>query len=385
MGSPRRLCAPRLRCSSNRPREAAIQGSVLPHARSARIFGARHSTLSVNATEDEAQFTVNTTTKNGMAYSEKGTLRKDANGKWKLAIYPTASDTAALFTIANPNESSTELMRNIQFAIDWVLAARGIPEYQLRAAQYLYDGVMSDKDFEEYYRMVSNAANKGNQDAMLKQASALEEGIGVKKDLYKSFEIYKKLAELGNADGMYNLAYSYREGEGTPKDYEEALKWGEKALAAGSNDANLHLGYMYSKAIGVPKDHQKAYEYYVKGAEGGNSNCMVNIGVDYHNGYAVPKDLKKAEEWYKKAYEANNRYATRQLGDLYYYDLKDYDKAFYYYKKLADKENNYGEYMVGCCYEYGRGVSRNLSTAREWYLKGWRKDYAPAVKAYHRL
>lgn len=341
--------------------------------------------IEVNTTGDEAHFTVNTTCNDGRSFTEKGTLRKDANGKWKIAIYKNPTDTAALYSVSKPEEFTAELMRNLEYVLDNILASRGLPEYQVKAAQYYYDGVMTKKNYKDYYALIRNAAEKGNQDALLKQAHALSTGNGVEKDLTKAFEIYKQLAEMGNPDGMYFLSVAYREGEGTPKDYKEALKWAEKALEAGNNDANLALGYTYDEGLGVTKNLQKAYEYYVKGAEGGNSTCMFNLGVDYQYGYYVQKDLNKAEEWFKKAYEAGNRYAPSGLGNLYYRDLKDYDKAFYYYKQLADKGDNYGELMVGECYEYGRGVERDLHEAKNWYHKGWSKNYPNAVRAYTRL
>lgn len=337
-------------------------------------------TLRFNAAGDTAYYAAKTTFKDGVSYNESGTLRKDAKGNWVFALQ---GDNA--YSIADANKYTPELMRNADYAMDMVLSTRGIPEYQCKAARHYFYGVMTNRSMDDYFSLTQTAANGGDLKAKQNLALSYRNGWGVQADKEKAFELDKELAEAGDALSMLRLGDDYSSGRGVMKDCAEAIKWYQKALEAGEIDAYNNLAVMYENGDGVQKDYDKAFELYSKGAEAGECYAMGNLGRCYRFGRGTEKDFVKAEEWMKKAIEGGRTYSENDLADLYYEDLKEYDKAFYLYKKLAANDNRHAEFMVGQCYEYGRGVDRNLDTAYEWYTKGWRKNYKPAVKAYDRL
>ena len=58
----------------------------------------------------------------------------------------------------------------------------------------------------------------------------------------------------------------------------------------------------------------------------------------------------------------------------YYYEgkneyPKDYKKALYWFNKAASQNNGHALYHLGKMYEYGDGVEKNYSTARDYYTK----------------
>lgn len=340
-----------------------------------------------NATE--VSFVVNTNFKDGTSLKEEGKLRKSPNGNWKLAIKWAPTDTVRPYSVADPEKWNPELIRNLRYAYDMVMASRGIPEDQVAASQWYYYGIIPSKDLEKYFELNKNAAEKGNADAMANVAEAYYFGTGVKQDYEKSLEYALKAADAGNGRGMFRAAYQYSNGQGTFKNYEEAAKWYQKATEAGQTNAINNLALMYEKGQGVEKDENKAFELYLKAAQGGDDYGMNNVSWCYQDGQGTEKDMNKAIEWATKSAENGNINGMNHLGDIYYFGSggteTNYDKAVFWYKKAADKGNAYAEFMMGQCYEYGRGVDRNISLAKEWYRKAHKKDYKPATNALNRL
>ncbi|MCH5217407.1 MAG: SEL1-like repeat protein [Muribaculaceae bacterium] len=339
----------------------------------------------------EMKFVVNTSMSDGLNYKETGTLVKGNDGKWRLALVNAPNDTTTLFSVTDPQKRTKELMRNLRYAYVMTMATRGIPEYQVQAAYYWIDGIMTPKSKNQYITLIKNAADKGNGEALYKLGVAYYFGdMGVEQNNQKYFEYSKMAAEAGNPQGLYNLGYAYDEGIGTMKDEAEAVKWYQKAADAGSVNAYNSLGYMYEEGRGVEKDAEKAFELYLKGAENGNGYAMNNVSLCYQNGNGTSQDMAKAVEWATKGAEAGNVPAMNHIADIYYNGTngieRNYDKAVYWYKQAAEEKSNYAQYMMGECYEYGRGVEKNLATAKQWYrISANNNDYKPAEQALSRL
>jgi TPR repeat protein len=60
------------------------------------------------------------------------------------------------------------------------------------------------------------------------------------------------------------------------------------------------------------------------------------------------------------------------------YDAKNYTQAFPKLKAAAEKGNKKAQYRLGRCYDKGRGVKEDNTTAYQWYLKSANQDYAKA-------
>lgn len=339
----------------------------------------------------EIKFTVNTQLANGMSYTENGTLLKGSDGKWRLALVNAPNDTTTYFSVTDPENKTPELMRNLRYAYVMTMATRGLPEYQVMAANYYYDGIMTYyKDMNKYFDLVKNAADKGYPKGLYNVAQAYYWGDrGVDRDLEKAHEYYLKAAEAGDTKGMFGVGYDYQYGEGTVKDYQKAIEWYQKAADAGETMALNNMAVMYENGEGVERDDVKAFDLYLKAAEGGNTLAMRNVAKKYANGEGTEKNMEKAIEWATKSAEAGNVRGMVTLADFYYDGTggidKNYDKAFYWFKKAAAEGNVYSMYMTGQCYEYGRGTDKNKTAAMDLYKQAWNKDYRPAGDALTRL
>lgn len=84
------------------------------------------------------------------------------------------------------------------------------------------------------------------------------------------------------------------------------------------------------------------------------------------------------------AAEKENMWALSELGQLYFIGEKvpqDYSKAYYWFNKadeqgidkydMATYKDDYAiaEFYLGECFEYGRGVEKDLRKAKEHYQK----------------
>lgn len=77
------------------------------------------------------------------------------------------------------------------------------------------DGVQ--QDLQEAYRLIKDAAEKGNRYGELWLGICYHDGIGVEKDLTKAFRWFQSSAEKGNILAMYMVGCSYEAGTGDRK------------------------------------------------------------------------------------------------------------------------------------------------------------------------
>lgn len=75
--------------------------------------------------------------------------------------------------------------------------------------------------------------------------------------------------------------------------------------------------------------------------------------------------------------------AACELGQMYLNGngvKKSNNTAFAYFKQSAELGNAEGMYMTGLCYRMGRGTSKNLDLAKEWWTKAASKGHAKAME-----
>lgn len=199
---------------------------------------------------------------------------------------------------------------------------------------------------------------------------------------------------------MYQIGSSLYE----QKNYQEALKWYKKAAEGGLIDAQSELGFMYLKGEGVTVNKTEAIRWLSNAGQSGDVMAQYTLGYMYKNGDGIPRDDTAAKNWYSKAapkfYEASrqmmktndpqclnffatiidmdivpyNIWSMFHIGAMFYYgeggQSIDFSTAYKFFKLAADKGNNkIALYYLGLCYEYGRGVSKDLSIAREYYRR----------------
>lgn len=157
------------------------------------------------------------------------------------------------------------------------------------------------------------------------------------------------------------------------EDPQMAAKWYMKAfqIAPERGRTNYDAATCYENGFGVEKDRKEAFRLYRKAADLGDPLALRELGRCYNLGCGVVRDPASAIEWYEKALKerVRTRWTSRQLADLYYFDLHDYEKAFYWDLQAAEANSSIGQWNVGFAYQHGCGTVRNLDLAIEWYQK----------------
>ena len=149
--------------------------------------------------------------------------------------------------------------------------------------------------------------------------------------------------------------------------YKEAYKWFEEAADQGHSFSKYVLGLMYKKGLGRSKDIEVAKRYF--------------DAIDYEFYTAARNMMNSDGEYAIQLFNAvaemdvtpYSAFSLFHIGEIYYFSkggIKfDFSKAFTYFSLAAQRGNNPSLYFMGLCYEYGRGVQKNMTKAKEYYEK----------------
>jgi len=183
--------------------------------------------------------------------------------------------------------------------------------------------------------------------------------------------------------------------------YTEALNWYKKAAENGSSDAQSELGFMYMNGEGTPVNKSEGAKWLIKASENGDFLAQRALGFMYKNGDGVPQNISESNKWLGKAsfqfyetgrknmktdgqvaiqffswvYEMSqkpyNVWSLFHIGEIYYFAEggvhTDFQEAAKYFKAASDMGNSVAMYYLGICYEFGRGIPKDLSKAQQYY------------------
>jgi len=181
-------------------------------------------------------------------------------------------------------------------------------------------------------------------------------GYGV--DLVKSAALFEFCARAGNARAQHIMSANYYFGDGVPQNYTLAIMYANLAIEQRYIKGWRRWGKFYRDGLAVPRDYEKARSYYEKGAQMGDFNCYNKVGDMLYFGWGFPVDYATAVEYYRKGEQApvfGQRYSLHKAKEA-----------------------------LGRCYEHGHGVEKDLITAAEKYLEGYRYGSEECRKGYLR-
>lgn len=149
-------------------------------------------------------------------------------------------------------------------------------------------------------------------------------------------------------------------------------------------EAAFNLGILYEDGLGVPRDMERAMTYYRRGAMLGSPKAMFRVGLLYWLGApGVAVDREEGRRYLSMAAAAGDSEARRYLvADSPGVDAKDpvlrADKALAagraeeyvaILKVAAESGNVRAQTRLAWSYESGRGVSRDLALAAQWFAE----------------
>jgi len=191
-------------------------------------------------------------------------------------------------------------------------------------------------------------------------------------------------ANQGYAPAQTTLGFYFYHGRaGFTQNFDSSTFWYNEAIKNGSVDAKYYLGQAYATGRYEGRSEKApntamAKKLYTESAEAGQASSQLYLGIYYY----TDQNYSEAKKWIEKSLggELTDNDRARgyfMMGQLYgtsqYKKGVTYDpeKAFSYYSKASTTGDGYVQamYYMGICYENGKGTSRNLTKAREWYRK----------------
>lgn len=273
-------------------------------------------------------------------------------------------------------------------------------------SQYYREGVVVEKNIEEFVNLLNKSAEKKYAGAYYDLGILYEHGkFGVTRDISKAVRYHELGAESGDVDSMVNLAFILERSNEYPNDYKRAFELYSKAAEKDSGKAYCNLGTCYKRGIGTDVNKEDALKCYIKSA---NLECLEaywNLYLYYMDGVCTPRNFDKAVEWLLKGDKAGNYDCTYQLtkhienGDGI---ERDANKYFFYMEKAAMNGNTNAFLGLANCYRDGIGTEEDGRAAFEWFEKaakvsvegvtalaqcytygvGTKQDYNKAVELY---
>lgn len=252
--------------------------------------------------------------------------------------------------------------------------------YMIMAANYGYklahDDLAQDYSGNELHLKQNYSKTKQFYETTKKYAYSMNYlgymynmGFGVERNSDKAKELYEMAIVKDNSFSMHNLAYMYVLGEGISQDYGKAKELFEKAISKDNSNSFVGLALLYKNAHGVTRDYSKTIELYEMAITKGNSIAMNYLASAYYMGMGVERDHNKAKELFEMAFSKGNLGSIDYLGFIYRdgNDVKDHDRAIELFKIGISRGNTSSMHNLAAMYKDGRGVTQDLSKARELY------------------
>lgn len=297
---------------------------------------------------------------------------------------------------------------------------------------------------------LSKAAKTGDVDAQYILGKCYHDGTMVKKSSSKAIKWWKSAAEHGHAEAQFRMGWHHDGLSNFEKNKPLAEKWYLMAAEQGHAEAQYELAryYEHRNRWGKENNYPEAVKWYTKAAGQNHAQAMYQLSLYYwHQSEAergrVKVDFDKAKDLMRRAIEGldpkykdhyENVYRSLLNSELHYKaDNGDVEMSYRLGKKYEEGDKRYNieknptwayikysdaaknghvlaQRELASCYEYGKGTTKDLYDAAQWYLKAaeqgdmasqvkiadfyytgakgqyfeWKQNYAEAVKWYRK-
>ncbi len=201
-----------------------------------------------------------------------------------------------------------------------LLSEQGRSEAKILLAVMLFNGIGMEKNEESAVRLLEEAVDDGNPEAMWRLGWLLLE----RKELTrftnekKPLDLINEAATKDIGEAQLMLGNLYRKGELVEKNYDSSVYWFEKAATKNIAEAIHSLAVAFYNGWGVKRNYAEAAHLLTLASEQGFTSSTFNLGTMYRDGKGVSKDLIKAHELFLVAAREGNKDAMTQLSRNYF-------------------------------------------------------------------
>lgn len=156
-------------------------------------------------------------------------------------------------------------------------------------------------------------------EAMYRTASYLERGYGCQKNEQEAYHRMAEAAAAGSVTARVEQARMLAIGKGTQRNPKQAWDLLKEVAVTAPDTPHVffYLGYV-SFSSGSRAGRRRAADIFYIGACHNDADCMNNLGAMYEKGLAVPQDTAKALSLYHKAAALGHRQASANMQRLAY-------------------------------------------------------------------
>ncbi len=185
---------------------------------------------------------------------------------------------------------------------------------------------------------------------------------------------YEKACEQNYGPACSRLAQIFRKNWRFSNGLEKALDLEKKACDLGDDVGCLAAGQTYFFGSGVEKDPEKARGYFEQSCNEKTGAGCEALGTIYAKGIGVQADLKKANVYYELAekHKRVNIAQTPQSAYLIFVDACNYGDTL-------------GCFNAGWFLAQGLEITRNITTAREFFQRACREGLSNACDRWDKI
>jgi TPR repeat protein/energy-coupling factor transporter ATP-binding protein EcfA2 len=325
-----------------------------------------------------------------IAYPKKSDQNLHQDNSKLLKIYQDGAEAGndrSMYVFGVMCLSDPKIQENKKTGLHWIHKAieAGNVDAMMKLAQMLQEGQDVQKDDAEAIRLLRNAAQRNDAEAMNSLALSLlklhQDEVQVKAE---AIELLRAASERGNPAAKNNLARVLESNsKDVGQDETKTFQLYREAAEAGDVNANYNLGTAYLLGRGVARNDAEARKFFRIAADAGNPAALNGLGDMYRHGRGVLANDVEAVKFYRKAADAGNAAAMNALGEMYaggLGGLKESDAEALRYFRLAESLGDpVAMRNLGEIYLNGRGVAKDASEAARFFREAVEKGFFHAM------
>lgn len=248
---------------------------------------------------------------------------------------------------------------------------------------YLKSNGGAQSNTAEAISYMQQAAHFGHSGAQLEMARMLIGGGQADPQSYKDAVVWlTQAAQKGSQEANTLLACCYKNGLGIQADANQAIQLLQKAADSNVLDAQVLLGTALLIGDNAPRSIPRGIAFLKNAAQEGNSCAQWKLALCYKNGMGIMRDTREAEKWFIKS--AEGRFQQGLPWNASVPGLR-FDEAVATFQALANLDHKQAYYWLGLCLEDGLVVKQDFAKALELYSRAAQKGLEIASTAAHRL
>jgi len=230
--------------------------------------------------------------------------------------------------------------------------------------QLFEQDVAGDPDFTAAHALAVKSAEGGSPNGQALLAYILTVGPPALRNLDEAYKWYLKSAEAGCAEGSLGLALLLAQRNGDPAEKARMMSELESASKAGLPTATYILAVVSEQGIGTSIDLDTAARLYREAAEQGLPSAQFRLGTGLAEGRFGAADEAEGVAWLRRSAIAGISEAACYLGDYYTKaQPPDFKEAATWYQRASEAGNAAASRQLASLYLTGYGVVEDREEA----------------------